>query len=145
MLQLRPRESRWSPYLVAGPALQLIHLTDAPFEKAKGVFRLGLSNIGMIQAAYNFGSAPPLEGGGIFQPALQAGGGLKLRVHPRWTLRLDYRSTISAQPDFLTKSLVTTPEQPLEPGGPPRVDPVQGLKRGLLIQRRFTTGFAFTF
>lgn len=145
MLQLRPRESRWSPYLVAGPALQLIHLTDAPFQKAKGVFRLGLSNIGMIQSAYNFGSAPPLEGGGIFQPALQAGGGIKLRVHPRWTLRLDYRSTISAQPDFLTKSLVTTQEQPLEPGGPPRVDPVQGLKRGLLIQRRFTTGFAFTF
>lgn len=145
MLQLRPRESRWSPYLVAGPALQLIHLTNAPFEKAKGAFRLGLSNIGMIQAAYNFGSSPPLEGGGIFQPALQAGGGLKLRVHPRWTLRLDYRSTISAQPDFVTKSLVTTPGQPLEPGGPPRVDPVQGLKRGLLNQRRFTTGFAFTF
>lgn len=145
MLQLRPRESRWSPYLVAGPALQLIHLTDAPFEKAKGMFRLGLTNIGMIQSAYNFGSAPPLEGGGIFQPALQCGAGVKIRVHPRWTLRMDYRSTISAQPDFLTKSLVTAPEQPLEPGGPPRVDPVQGLHRGLLNQRRFTTGFAFTF
>lgn len=144
LFQLRPREARWSPYAAVGPALQLMHLTDAPFERARGIFRLGLSNIGMIQAAYNFGHSPPLEGGGIFQAALQYGGGVKVRVNPRWTYRLDFRNTVSPHPDFLTKSLVMDPGT-LEPGGPARVAAIQGLKRGTLSQRRFSSGFSFTF
>lgn len=52
-----------------------MHLDDAPIKKAPSYFRLGLSNIGLISAAYNFGSTPPLEGGGVFQAGLNYGGG----------------------------------------------------------------------
>jgi hypothetical protein len=33
-------------------------------KKLAGVFKLGLSSIGLIQSAFDFGSAPPLDGGG---------------------------------------------------------------------------------
>jgi opacity protein-like surface antigen len=81
-----------------------MHLDDAPIKKAPGFFRLGLSNIGLISAAYNFGSTPPLEGGGIFQPGINYGGGIRYRVTPRWMVRLDYRETLTSQPDFWSKS-----------------------------------------
>ena len=66
----RPKTSRWRPYLAVGPALQLMHLSDAPIKKAPKYFKLGLSSVGLITAAYDFGSSPPLEGGGIFQVGL---------------------------------------------------------------------------
>jgi hypothetical protein len=141
ILQLRPKEQRWSPYLAAGPSLQLMHLTGAPFRNAKGMFRLGLTNVGMLEAAYNFGQAPPLEGGGIFLPGIQYGGGIKYRVQPRWTVRVDFRNTVSKQPDFLTKSLAHT--HSTAEGMQVEVTPIG--KTGLLNQRRFTTGLAFTF
>ncbi len=100
----RPRTSRLRPYFAVGPALQLMHLDDAPIKKAPSYFRLGLSNIGLLSAAYNFGSTPPLEGGGIFQPGLNYGGGVRYRVSPRWMIRMDYRETLTSQPDFWTKS-----------------------------------------
>lgn len=134
---LRPLESRWRPYLAAGPALQLVHLTDAPFKSAKGIFRLGLSNVGMLQSAYNFSSAPPLDGGGIFQPAIQVGGGLKFRVRKCWLLRLDYRSSISQRPDFLKKSLAPLVAEIVDA---PRVQ-----TRQWFPQQRLTAGFSFTF
>jgi opacity protein-like surface antigen len=81
-----------------------MHLDDAPIKKAPSYFRLGLSNIGLIGAAYNFGSTPPLEGGGIFQSGFNYGGGIRYRVTPRWMIRLDYRETLTSQPDFWTKS-----------------------------------------
>ena len=104
LLHTRPKTSRLRPYFAVGPALQLMHLDDAPIKKAPSYFRLGLSNIGLIGAAYNFGSAPPLEGGGIFQPGFNYGGGIRYRVTPRWMIRLDYRETLTSQPDFWTKS-----------------------------------------
>ncbi len=99
-----PKTSRLRPYLAIGPALQLMHLDDAPIKKAPGWFKLGLSNIGLISAAYNFGSTPPLEGGGIFQPGLNYGGGIRYRLTPRWMIRTDFRETLTSQPDFWTKS-----------------------------------------
>ncbi len=104
LLNTRPRTSRLRPYFAVGPALQLMHLDDAPIKKAPGYFRLGLSNIGLLGAAYNFGTAPPLEGGGIFQVGLNYGGGVRYRIAPRWMIRLDYRTTLTSQPDFWTKS-----------------------------------------
>jgi opacity protein-like surface antigen len=104
LIHARPKTSRLRPYFAAGPALQLMHLDDAPIKKAPSYFRLGLSNIGLIGAAYNFGSTPPLEGGGIFQPGFNYGGGIRYRVTPRWMIRLDYRETLTSQPDFWTKS-----------------------------------------
>jgi opacity protein-like surface antigen len=104
LIDMRPKTSRLRPYIAVGPALQLMHLDDAPIKKAPSYFRLGLSNIGLLSAAYNFGSTPPLEGGGIFQPGFNYGGGVRYRVSPRWMIRLDYRETLVSQPDFWTKS-----------------------------------------
>ncbi len=144
IFHLRPRESRWSPYIAVGPAVALTNLTDAPFQKARGVFRLGLSNVGMVQAAYNFGSAPPLQGGGIFQGIIQYGGGFKVRVHPRWTYRADFRTGLSGHPNFLGRSLARDPGA-LEAGGPARIETIGGTQTGLLHQRRISSGFSFTF
>jgi len=104
LIHTRPKTSRLRPYFAVGPALQLMHLDDAPIKKAPSYFRLGLSNIGLLSAAYNFGSTPPLEGGGIFQPGFNYGGGVRYRVSPRWMIRMDYRETLTSQPDFWTKS-----------------------------------------
>jgi hypothetical protein len=104
LIHARPKTSRLRPYLAVGPALQLMHLDDAPIKKAPSYFRLGLSNIGLLGAAYNFGSTPPLEGGGIFQLGFNYGGGVRYRVSPRWMIRMDYRETLTSQPDFWTKS-----------------------------------------
>ena len=69
LIHARPKGSRFRPYLSVGPSLRLMHLTDAPITKASPWFRLGLSTVGAITAAYKFGSTPPLDGGGIFRPA----------------------------------------------------------------------------
>lgn len=104
LVNTRPKTSRLRTYFAVGPALQLMHLDDAPIKKAPGYFRLGLSNIGLLSAAYNFGGTPPLEGGGIFQVGFNYGGGIRYRIAPRWMIRLDYRETLTSQPDFWTKS-----------------------------------------
>ncbi|MEO6965079.1 MAG: LssY C-terminal domain-containing protein [Acidobacteriaceae bacterium] len=104
LINARPKTSRWRPYVAVGPAFQLMHLSEAPIKKAPAYFRLGLSNIGLISAAYNFGSKPPLDGGGIFQIGFNYGGGIRYRVTPRWMLRMDYRETLVSQPDFWSKS-----------------------------------------
>lgn len=137
IVNLRPIESRLRPYLAAGPALQLVHLTDAPFEDNRGVFRLGLSNVGMIRSAYNFNNAPPLDGGGIFQPGFQFGGGIKYRYRNCWILRVDFRNTISHRPDLLRKSIA------------PIVDDIQPIPNARTHewyrQQRVSVGFSFTF
>ncbi|MBV8674226.1 MAG: LssY C-terminal domain-containing protein [Acidobacteriaceae bacterium] len=99
-----PKTARLRPYLAMGPSLQLMHLTDAPVKRAPGWFRLGLSNVGLITAAYDFGSTPPLQGGGIFQAGLNYGAGIRYRIAPRWMFRIDYRETLTSQPDFWSKS-----------------------------------------
>jgi opacity protein-like surface antigen len=104
LINTRPKTSRLRPYFAIGPALQLMHLDDAPIKKAPSYWKLGLSNIGLLSAAYNFGSTPPLEGGGIFQVGFNYGGGVRYRVTPRWMIRVDYRETLTSQPDFWTKS-----------------------------------------
>jgi opacity protein-like surface antigen len=104
LINLRPKTSRWRPYFAVGPTLQLMHLDEAPIKKAPNWFKLGLSNIGLITAAYDFGSTPALEGGGIFQAGLNYGGGVRYRLTPRWMARVDWRETLTSQPDFWSKS-----------------------------------------
>ena len=83
LIHARPKTSRLRPYIAVGPALQLMHLSEAPIKKAPSYWKLGLSNIGLLSAAYNFGSTPPLEGGGIFQVGFNYGGGaLAIGSHP---------------------------------------------------------------
>lgn len=145
VVHIRPIESRFRPYIAMGPAIQLVHLTDAPFQKARGVFRYGLGNVGMVQAAYNFGHAAPLEGGGIFQPAFQSGGGVKVRMAKCWIMKIDYRNTLSQRPDFLRKSLASAIDSEDPALKPSLVTLEAPNSRRLFAQQRVTLGFAFTF
>ncbi len=143
LINLRPKTSRLRPYFAVGPALQLMHLDDAPIKKAPNYFKLGLSNIGLLSAAYNFGSTPPLEGGGIFQPGFNYGGGVRYRITPRWMFRMDYRDTLVSQPDFWTKSkasILTSIE--LDDATLTFVGPVLA---GAMRQQRLGGGLSFTF
>lgn len=143
MLHARPREARWRPYIVAGPVLQLSSLSDAPVKQAHGVFKLGLSNVGLLKAAFDFGRTPPLEGGGSFRPGFMYGGGVKVRVHPRWTMRADFRQTLAANPDIIRDSYEQF--RPLEGDSAFQVEVFRDSARGHFFQQRFTLGVAFTF
>ncbi len=139
---LRSREKRFRPYIAAGPAFQLLHITDAPFKSSGGVFKVGLRNVGLILAAYNFANEPPLNGGGVFQFGFQYGGGVKFRVSRRWLLRLDYRETLSAQPNFVERSIkVDDPSDSDEF----LVRKESDLPSGPLRQQRLTGGVSFVF
>jgi hypothetical protein len=141
LFNARPRESRWRPYVAVGPALQLISLTDAPIKKASGPFKVGLQNIGLLKAAFDFGSTPPLEGGGIYQIGLQYGCGIKFRVLPRLTVRADFRETWSKNPQFIldsyTKDFFFTEDYQAQ------YEFIRAESK--FRQQRFTLGFAFTF
>lgn len=97
--------SRLRPFVTVGPALTLINLLDSPFKQRKGVFRYGMKNIGLFVSLYDFGSAPPLEGGGILKLGVQFGGGVKYFIDRRWFLRFDFRDTITSGPEFWSKSI----------------------------------------
>jgi opacity protein-like surface antigen len=142
MANLRSRDKRFRPYVTAGLVLQLLHITDAPFKSSSGVFRVGLRNVGLILASYNFANHPPLDGGGVFQFGFQYGGGIKYRVARRWMARIDYRETVSPQPNFIERSIhVDDPSASdeftiyKETNGP----------AGPLREQRLTGGVAFTF
>jgi hypothetical protein len=143
LLNFRPRKSRWRPYIAAGPVLQLIALSEAPLKKPNGYFRLGLSNIGLIQAAFDFGNTPPLDGGGIFQLGLQYGGGIKYRVHPRIMLRADFRETWGPNPQIIRDSYEGFEPEELDNTYTTNVINVK--PDGKFFIDRGTVGVAFTF
>jgi hypothetical protein len=134
--------SRWQPYLAAGPVFQLIALADSPLKKPAGPFTLGLKNIGLIKAAFDFGNTPALDGGGIFQPGLQYGAGIKYRVTPHTILRADYRETWSKNPDMIKSSYID-----FEPDidGSYTTDLLKIPPPSKFFQDRFTIGVAFAF
>jgi hypothetical protein len=134
--------SRWQPYLAAGPVFQLIALADSPLKKPAGPFTLGLKNIGLIKAAFDFGNTPALDGGGIFQPGLQYGAGIKYRVTPHTILRADYRETWSKNPDMIKDSYIG-----FEPDidGSYTTDLLKIPPPSKFFQDRLTIGVAFAF
>ncbi len=141
LFHLRPPRSRWRPYLAVGPALQLISLDGAVIKRPAGPFRLGLQNIGVLKAAFDFGGTPPLEGGGIYQLGWQYGAGIKYRVLPRLTINADFRETWSKNPDFLRDSY--TGEYFVNESYD--LDVVKLGPESKFRQQRFTFGLAFTF
>ena len=140
---LRPRTSRWRPYLSAGPSLRLMHLTEAPITRASPWFKLGLSTVGSLTAAYHFGTTPPLEGGGIFQPGIHYGAGIKFRAARHILLRADYKETLTAQPDFWSRSK----NDIFDPNGLPdyRLQIIGPIMEGTMRQQRATMGVSFVF
>jgi hypothetical protein len=143
VFNLRPRKSRFRPYITAGPGFQLLALADAPLKEPNGFFRLGLSNIGLLKAAIDFGNTPPLNGGGIYQFGLQYGAGFKFRITPRLMMRADYGETWSANPNVVKDSY-----KGYIPTG---LDNTYSTFVGYFgapasyIQQHSTVGFAFTF
>jgi opacity protein-like surface antigen len=139
---LRPRQKRFRPYVAVGPVFQLFNITDAPFKSSGGLFKVGLRNVGLIRAAYNFGSTPPLNGGGIFQFGFQYGGGFKYRFSRRWLIQLDYRETAGPQPDFIGRSFHVDDAQDSDP----YVINVERNRPGAVLrQQRTSLGFSFAF
>jgi hypothetical protein len=142
LIHARPPRSRWRPYAAVGPALQLLALNGAPLKKPAGVYTVGLKNIGLIKAAFDFGNTPPLNGGGIFEFGLQYGAGIKYRVSPRVMLRADFRETWSKNPDIIASSYEDFN---------PRLDEtytttvVKVKPPTNFLQDRYTVGVAFTF
>lgn len=119
--------------------LRLLRLTDSK-PKVNPLFKLALKDLGLIVGAYQFGSLPPLEGGGIFQFGLQYGGGFKYQLTPRFFLRADFRQTLSPQPDYWTKSYPTIRKDLVEdPGDGVEIKPYQ--KFAPLRQNATTVGF----
>ncbi len=138
---LRRPTSRWHPYIAGGPALLMTSLADATLKKPAGPFRLGLQNVGLLLAAFDTGSTPPLDGGGVFAIGLEYGAGIKYRVHPRITLSADFRETWSKNPRFVTDSY--TREYFTEEGY--TTDTYKAGLDSAFRQQRFTLGAAFTF
>ncbi|WP_035346949.1 LssY C-terminal domain-containing protein [Edaphobacter aggregans] len=135
--------SRWRPYAAVGPVLQLIALNGSPLKKPAGPFNLGLKNIGLIKAAFDFGRTAPLDGGGIFQFGLQYGAGVKFRVTPRLTIRADFRETWSRNPDIIADSYQDYDSNELDETYTTDVLRVGPEKK--FLQDRYTVGVAFTF
>ncbi|MEG9437046.1 LssY C-terminal domain-containing protein [Edaphobacter sp. HDX4] len=135
--------SRWRPYAAVGPVLQLIALNGAPLKEPAGVYTLGLKNIGLIKAAFDFGSTPPLDGGGIFHIGLQYGAGVKYRLRPRVTLRADWRETWSKNPDIIANSYEDYDPNALDETY--TTDVFNAKPDQKFIQDRYTVGVAFTF
>jgi len=106
-----------------------------------------VKDIGIIVDAYNFGSRPPLEGGGIFQFGLQYGAGYKYQITPRWFIRGDFKETLSPQPNWWKKSLPDIAGI-LNPGGQYVLSYVGAgpyATAGPLRQQRFSAGFGVSF
>ena len=135
--------SRWRPYAAVGPVLQLVALNGAPLKKPAGPFTLGLKNIGLLKAAFDFGNTPPLDGGGIFQIGLQYGGGIKYRVTPRMMLRADFRETWSKNPDIIANSYEDFDSHALDQTYDTMI--IREGPEKKFLQDRFTMGIAFTF
>jgi hypothetical protein len=143
LIHARPPKSRWRPYAAVGPAFQLLALNGAPLKKPAGVYTVGLKNIGLIQAAFDLGSTPPLDGGGIFQIGVQYGGGIKYRVSPRVMLRADFRETWSKNPDIIANSYEDFDPNALDETYTTTVIKVKPETN--FLQDRYTVGVAFTF
>jgi hypothetical protein len=135
--------SRLRPYAAVGPALQLIALNGSPLKKPAGPFALGLKNIGLIKAAFDFGNTPPLDGGGIFQLGLQYGAGVKYRVSPRVMVRADWRETWSKNPNIIANSYEDYNPFYLDETYTTDITRIGPQKQ--FLQDRYTVGVAFTF
>ena len=138
----RPNGARLRPFLAFGGGLQLIRLVEAA-QANNSLLKFAFKEVNILYSAYRFGGDPPMEGGGIFQPTIHYGGGIKYHVTRRLVLRADYRETLSAQPDWWTKSYPSFQALELGPGQTLRIGSLD--KSGPLRQQRMSLGIGITF
>jgi len=67
---------------------------------------------------------------------------VKYRFSRRWLAKLDYRETLSPQPNFIERSI--TIDKP-EPGDPFVLDYANDRPAGPLREQRLTAGISFVF
>ncbi len=142
VFNLRPNGKRFQPFLAGGAGMQFIRLTDSE-QKGNRYLKLAFREFNILYSAFRFAQDPPLEGGAIFQGTLNYGGGIKYHVTRRFVLRADFRETLSAQPDFWTKSYNTL--RTLDSSDDFIIEPGKLQKFGLLRQQRISLGFGITF
>jgi LssY-like putative type I secretion system component LssY len=140
LVHFRHRAATVRPYAAIGTGLQVIRISDA-LEGSRGRLRAPFSAAGFFEGLWDLGSTPPLEGGGIFQPALQYGAGVKV-YRSRWVLRADFRETLSAQPDFWTKSQTFQPSSDI---GTITFEPGTLTLHGSLRHRLWSAGIGIAF
>ncbi len=99
LLHARPKGKRVRPYGAVGPAFQLIHLLDSQ-PTSNSLLRFAARDVALFVSAFDFGRKPPLQGGGMFQVGLNYGAGVMLQMTPRVFWRVDFRETLTRQPDF---------------------------------------------
>jgi hypothetical protein len=113
-------------------------------ESGNALLKFAFKEANALVSAFAFGSTPPLEGGGIFQPILHYGGGVKYHLTRRLVLRADFRETLSAQPDWWTKSHQSLRD--LEFDSPDEwIEPLPVVKYGRLRHQRLSAGIGITF
>ena len=131
-MNMKKNGSRVRPYVAIGPAMQTIRL-KGELRSTNRVLRFASKDVKLFVSAWDMGRTPPLEGGSVFQFAVQYGAGVKIHLTPHILVRTDFRETLSPQPDFWTRSHealrgLELPEglrivpRPLETDGPLRLD-----------------------
>ena len=94
------KTSQIMPSLAVELLYGFVRLDDEPIKRRANYFRCGLVPSGSWGPSSTSGSTPPLEGGGIFQAGLNYGGGIGCWRVRRWMIRMDYRETLTSQPDL---------------------------------------------
>lgn len=141
LLHARPNGKRWRPYGAIGGGMQVVRLLESQAQGNR-YLRYTFRELNILFSAFRFGHDPPLEGGAIFQPTLHYGGGIKFYATRRLVLRADFRETLSAQPDFWTKS-ASSLRQADDDGTV--VEPLPLVKHGRLRQQRISIGVGIAF
>jgi hypothetical protein len=142
LAHLRPNGSRVRPYIAGGPLVQLYRTVESK-PKTNALLKFGVKDLGLIVGAYEFGSKPPLEGGGIFHLGAQYGGGVKFQVTPRFFTRIDFRESLTPQPDFWSKSYASL--RSLLSDESQQLVPLKLEKHGPLRRHSLTLGVGLSF
>lgn len=142
LYHLRPNGKRFRPYLAGGGGMQFLRLTESE-QKSNRYLKLAFRELNLLYSAFRFAQDPPLEGGAIFQFTANYGAGMKYHLTRRLVLRADFRETLSAQPDWWSKSYDTL--RTMDSADDLFIEPGKLEKFGPLRQQRFSLGVGVTF
>lgn len=142
LYHLRPNGKRFRPYLAGGGGMQFLRLTESE-QKSNRYLKLAFQELNLLYSAFRFAQDPPLEGGAIFQFTANYGAGMKYHLTRRLVLRADFRETLSAQPDWWSKSYDTL--RTMDSADDLFIEPGKLEKFGPLRQQRFSLGVGVTF
>jgi len=142
VMNMRKNGSRVRPYVAIGPAMQTIRL-KGELRSTNRLLHFASKDVKLFVTAWDMGRTPPLEGGSVFQLAVQYGAGVKIHLTPHILVRTDFRETLSRQPDFWTHSRETLRD--LELPADLRIVPRPLETDGPLRQHRFSAGVGVSF